>query len=382
MGWRSRLVVHPLWESFSCWCTLIFGPWFGLIFLLLVWKVLNQTEDHRQRVLQAAAKNIRVWFIKVRKMKAIYHTLNLCNIDVTQKCLIAEVWCPVADLDSIQFALRRGTVSKCCACGSTTWVRCSLPFLVCEPLSTIPWAAGITEDSLFSMQEGWLRDKRSNKYVERSLKFRWRLEWWGFYCVWGLITLAGLCSPGVWIEELSRMLASSPPAHIVKRVEFLEILPPARFVFLSTLHNIHLYSCCTKWRAVESWQPSWAAAVSHCASTLQTLKFSVFQTGTAVLDFILQCSEGGFADLPFVFLWQEHSGSTVPSILNRMQTNQTPPTYNKTNKFTSGFQNIVDAYGIGTYREINPGKFRCRKVQDFCLNFFSLSVLPVLCGNV
>uniref|UniRef100_A0A7M4FVF7 V-type proton ATPase subunit a n=1 Tax=Crocodylus porosus TaxID=8502 RepID=A0A7M4FVF7_CROPO len=125
-------------------------------------RVLNQTEDHRQRVLQAAAKNIRVWFIKVRKMKAIYHTLNLCNIDVTQKCLIAEVWCPVADLDSIQFALRRGT---------------------------------------------------------------------------------------------------------------------------------------------------------------------------------------------------EHSGSTVPSILNRMQTNQTPPTYNKTNKFTSGFQNIVDAYGIGTYREINPAPY-------------------------
>lgn len=124
--------------------------------------VLNQTEDHRQRVLQAAAKSIRVWFIKVRKMKAIYHTLNLCNIDVTQKCLIAEVWCPVTDLDSIQFALRRGT---------------------------------------------------------------------------------------------------------------------------------------------------------------------------------------------------EHSGSTVPSILNRMQTSQTPPTYNKTNKFTYGFQNIVDAYGIGTYREINPAPY-------------------------
>ncbi|XP_056262455.1 V-type proton ATPase 116 kDa subunit a isoform X2 [Pseudoliparis swirei] len=124
--------------------------------------VLNQTDDHRQRVLQAAAKTVRVWFIKVRKMKAIYHTLNLCNIDVTQKCLIAEVWCPVSDMDSIQFALRRGT---------------------------------------------------------------------------------------------------------------------------------------------------------------------------------------------------EKSGSTVPSILNRMQCKQTPPTYNKTNKFTSGFQNIVDAYGIGSYREINPAPY-------------------------
>lgn len=77
--------------------------------------MLNQTEDHRQRVLQAAAKTVRVWFIKVRKMKAIYHTLNLCNIDVTQKCLIAEVWCPVSDLDSIQFALRRGTVRDAAA---------------------------------------------------------------------------------------------------------------------------------------------------------------------------------------------------------------------------------------------------------------------------
>lgn len=56
-----------------------------------------------------------------------------------------------------------------------------------------------------------------------------------------------------------------------------------------------------------------------------------------------------------LFMWQERSGSTVPSILNRMQTKQTPPTFNKTNKFTSGFQNIVDAYGIGNYREINPG---------------------------
>ncbi|XP_068192289.1 V-type proton ATPase 116 kDa subunit a isoform X1 [Antennarius striatus] len=124
--------------------------------------VLNQTEDHRQRVLQAASKTVRVWFIKVRKMKAIYHTLNLCNIDVTQKCLIAEVWCPVSDMDSIQFALRRGT---------------------------------------------------------------------------------------------------------------------------------------------------------------------------------------------------EKSGSTVPSILNRMQTKQTPPTFNKTNKFTSGFQSIVDAYGIGSYREMNPAPY-------------------------
>ncbi|KAL1443121.1 hypothetical protein MTO96_030436 [Rhipicephalus appendiculatus] len=51
--------------------------------------VLGQTQDHRHRVLAAAAKNIKNWFVKVRKIKAIYHALNLFNLDVTQKCLIA-----------------------------------------------------------------------------------------------------------------------------------------------------------------------------------------------------------------------------------------------------------------------------------------------------
>jgi V-type H+-transporting ATPase subunit a len=71
--------------------------------------VLGQTNDHRHRVLVAAAKNIKSWFIKVRKIKAIYHTLNYFNLDVTQKCLIAECWIPTADIEGIQLALRRGT---------------------------------------------------------------------------------------------------------------------------------------------------------------------------------------------------------------------------------------------------------------------------------
>ncbi|GFS73094.1 hypothetical protein NPIL_48102 [Nephila pilipes] len=71
--------------------------------------VLGQTQDHRYRVLVAAAKNIKSWFVKVRKIKAIYHTLNLFNLDVTQKCLIAECWCACSDLDKIQMALCRGT---------------------------------------------------------------------------------------------------------------------------------------------------------------------------------------------------------------------------------------------------------------------------------
>merc|ERR1712241_1282556 len=71
--------------------------------------VLGQTNDHRHRVLVAAAKNIKVWFVKVRKIKAIYYTLNFFNLDTSQKCLIAECWIPRLDMESIQLALRRGT---------------------------------------------------------------------------------------------------------------------------------------------------------------------------------------------------------------------------------------------------------------------------------
>jgi V-type H+-transporting ATPase subunit a len=52
----------------------------------------------------------------------------------------------------------------------------------------------------------------------------------------------------------------------------------------------------------------------------------------------------------------ERSGSSVPPILNRMESFENPPTYNRTNKFTNGFQELINAYGVASYREVNPGK--------------------------
>jgi V-type H+-transporting ATPase subunit a len=48
------------------------------------------------------------------------------------------------------------------------------------------------------------------------------------------------------------------------------------------------------------------------------------------------------------------AGRSVPSIVKEIRTSKMPPTYLKTNKFTEGFQTIVDAYGTASYQEVNP----------------------------
>lgn len=79
--------------------------------------MLEESEQYLAQVLDKVVLALPTWRVQVQKMKAIYLVLNQCSLDVTEKCLIAEVWCPVRDLTQVQDALRQGSVGARCGGG-------------------------------------------------------------------------------------------------------------------------------------------------------------------------------------------------------------------------------------------------------------------------
>ncbi|XP_063075365.1 V-type proton ATPase 116 kDa subunit a 3 [Engraulis encrasicolus] len=77
--------------------------------ILEIRTVLSQTEQYLQQLLGRAVAELPRWRVHVRKCKAVQTVLNLCSPSVTDKCLIAEAWCPVRKLLLLQRALIEGT---------------------------------------------------------------------------------------------------------------------------------------------------------------------------------------------------------------------------------------------------------------------------------
>lgn len=81
-------------------------------------QVLSRTEDFLQQLLGEAVSVLPHWKVRVQKCKAVHMVLNLCSPSVTDKCLIAEAWCPTAKLPELQTALREGGVRQLRAAGT------------------------------------------------------------------------------------------------------------------------------------------------------------------------------------------------------------------------------------------------------------------------
>lgn len=95
--------------------------------------MLEESEQYLAQVLDKVVQALPTWRVQVQKMKAIYLVLNQCSLDVTEKCLIAEVWCPVRDLTQVQDALRQGSVGARCGGGCLGAPRVLLPGIAWWP---------------------------------------------------------------------------------------------------------------------------------------------------------------------------------------------------------------------------------------------------------
>merc|ERR1719481_2194154 len=70
--------------------------------------VLTQTTEHRHRLLVAAAATLRSSYVKVRKMKAVYHVLNMFSQRDGGRVLIGEAWMPTSDIPDIRASVNTG----------------------------------------------------------------------------------------------------------------------------------------------------------------------------------------------------------------------------------------------------------------------------------
>ncbi|XP_074132324.1 V-type proton ATPase 116 kDa subunit a 3 isoform X2 [Sminthopsis crassicaudata] len=72
--------------------------------------VLQETEHFLGQVLGRVRGLLPPRQVQIRKMKAVYLTLNQCSLSVTDKCLVAEVWCPARDLLALQQTLNESSL--------------------------------------------------------------------------------------------------------------------------------------------------------------------------------------------------------------------------------------------------------------------------------
>ena len=70
-------------------------------------EVLQQTSLQLELFMKDVRHRCEQWRINIRKMRSIYHTLNMLSKDVTHKYLVGQCWIPQAKMDSVENELKK-----------------------------------------------------------------------------------------------------------------------------------------------------------------------------------------------------------------------------------------------------------------------------------
>jgi len=63
-------------------------------------------------LLTNASYDVNMWRCKVRKMKAVYHHLNMFDVDLQRNCFVGEYWVPTKFTDEVANTIQLSAVSR------------------------------------------------------------------------------------------------------------------------------------------------------------------------------------------------------------------------------------------------------------------------------
>eukprot|EP00026_Physarum_polycephalum_P002686 Phypoly_transcript_02694.p1 GENE.Phypoly_transcript_02694~~Phypoly_transcript_02694.p1 ORF type:complete len:828 (+),score=115.76 Phypoly_transcript_02694:179-2662(+) len=100
---------------------------------------------------------------------------------------------------------------------------------------------------------------------------------------------------------------------------------------------------------------TWKAKVMKEKAIFHTMNLFNYDVGRKCLIAEGWCPTAMIEDVQFgMRRATQRANALVPSILNQVHTHDVPPTHFATNKFTHAYQEIVNAYGMAHYQEVNP----------------------------
>ncbi|KAF0989232.1 hypothetical protein HZS_6627 [Henneguya salminicola] len=151
----------------------------------------------------------------------------------------------------------------------------------------------------------------------------------------------------IYVVPVSQAEKNSTSIQLMTRIKDVELV-----LFQTTDNRKVLFNQVCKYFYV------WRAKVLKIKAIFATLNQFSFDVGSRTL--ISECW------CPAIYIdkvrnalndIEAYESSDLSAILNIIETTRKPPTFYILNKISYGFQNLVDAYGIATYKEANPSLF-------------------------